>query len=133
MSAGDTTDWTGFREFKSVALTASYVLSWHCEGASLVVDLDLCLQPDHAFYEPPRRAGRPCIRPALLEFPECTRLAPAAAAADLPVARAASTMGLGRIAGFRRVGEGRYRLFGEFGTVTIESGRPLLRLTGKLV
>jgi len=52
----DTTDWTDLREFKSVDLTQSFVLSWSTESESLLVDVDLFLCPDHTFFEKPRPA-----------------------------------------------------------------------------
>lgn len=126
----DSTNWTELREFKGVLLTDSYVLSWHCEGHDLVVDLDLCLGPAHPFYERPRRAEGACIRPALLQFPECTELTGSDKAESLE--DAASRMAHGRISAFRRVADGRYELGGEFGRAVIVSDRPLLRLGDRL-
>ena len=34
----------------------------------------------------------------------------------------------GQIAGLRRTGEGRYEIYGKFGTVAILADRPLLRI-----
>jgi len=124
----DTTDWTELREFKDVALTRSFVLSWHVEGGDLVLDLDLCLEPSHPFYEQPRRSQGDCIRPALLKFPACKRLVTGVRDAHEAVDTVASRIGHGRIAGLERSGEGRYKLRGDFGTVTIDGDRPLLRL-----
>jgi len=129
----DVTDWTELREFKAVDMTKSFVLSWDSESESLLIDLDLYLCPEHAFYERPRPAEKACFRPALLEFPYCSSLEYAVGKTDsLSVAEAAGALGLGAIAGLRRVGEGRYEITGDFGRVEIEAERPLLRLKGPI-
>jgi len=126
--AGDTTDWRDLREFRGVDLEASYVLGWKVKEGALVVEVDLCLAPEHPFYEPPRPSEKACIRPAVIEFPGCTQVAVAGSPAAGSPAEAASRLDLGRIGGFARVGEGGYRLTGRFGTVDIRADRPLLRL-----
>ncbi|ANO52019.1 hypothetical protein [Woeseia oceani] len=125
----DTTDWTALREFKAVDLTASYVLSWHVNGEALLLELDICLAPQHPFYEEPRPSEDACIRPGVLEFPYCVRLVAANRTADkAAIAGLASRLGLGRINGLRRTGDGIYELQGKFGDVTIHAERPILRL-----
>lgn len=125
----DTTDWKELREFKGVDLTASYVLSWQVEGEALLLDLDLCLLPEHAFYEKPRRKDAGCIFPAVLEFPYCSQLRSADVRADAgTINGVASRLGLGRIRGMQRTGDGIYRLRGQFGSITVHAERPLLRL-----
>ena len=130
----DVTDWRELREFSAVDLTKSFVLSWGTESESLLIDLDLFLCPDHAFYEKPRPAEKACFRPALLEFPYCSAIASGADAQNgQSVADIAATLGHGAIGGLRRVGEGRYEITGEFGHVEIDAERPLLRLKGSIV
>ena len=124
----DTTDWTELREFRHTDLTQSFVLSWSVEGESLLVDVDLYLTPKHALYEAPRPAERACFRPALIEFPWCSRVAMAGDTKAQTVSSAIRALGLGRIEGFRRTGEGQYEISGEFGTVDILGERPMLRL-----
>ena len=68
------TDWRELREFRAIDMTKSFVLSWNYESESLLIDLDLFLCPDHAFYEEPRPAEKACFRPALLEFPYCSSI-----------------------------------------------------------
>lgn len=127
--ADDITDWTELREFKGVDLAASFVLSWHRDGHRLLIDMDLCLLPDHALYEPPRRDGQACIWPAALEFPHCDRIEAGGQSADEQTfGPFASRLGLGRISSLQRTGEGRYRLQGRFGSVQIDADRPILRL-----
>jgi hypothetical protein len=128
----NTTDWTRLREFKDVDLTASFVLSWHRDDDALVLDLDLCLTPEHAFFEPPRRTGGACIRPALLEFPHCSRLASdEQVIVNDDIGPFAAKLAHGKINGLRRIGDGRYRISGEFGDVIVDAERPILRLGGK--
>ncbi len=129
----ETTDWTKLREFKAVDLTSSYVLSWQMTGHVLVIDLDLCLTAEHPFYVAPRRLRQDCIQPALLEFPHCDRLssddAPSRTGGPASVARG---IGLGRIHGLQLVDDGHYEMSGDFGTVQIQSERPILRLGDRL-
>lgn len=126
-------DWRELREFKAVDLTRSFVLSWHTESETLLIDLDLFLCPDHAFYEEPRPAEKACFRPAILEFPYCSVLSSGADTDNgQSVADIAATLGHGLIEGLRRIGEGRYEITGEFGQVEIDAERPLLRLKGQL-
>jgi hypothetical protein len=129
----DVTDWRELREFKAVDLTKSFVLSWDTESGSLLIDVDLFLCPDHAFYEEPRPAEKACFRPAFLEFPNCSRII---CSADTEITQSlpeiVATLGRGPIEGFRRIGEGRYEIRGEFGQVEIDAERPLLRLKGQL-
>ncbi len=127
------TDWKELREFNAVDLTKSFVLSWDTESESLLIDLDLFLCLDHAFYEKPRPAEKACFRPALLEFPYCSGIMSGADAQDgQSVSDIAATLEHGAIAGLRRIGEGRYEITGEFGHVKIDAERPLLRLKGPI-
>jgi hypothetical protein len=123
------TNWTELREFRAVDLTESFVLSWDAESGSLQIDLDLFLCPEHAFYERPRPRERACYRPAILEFPFCSRIESAGsrAAGDTVSARAAK-LASGRISGLRLVDDGHYEMKGEFGTVELFAERPILRL-----
>lgn len=127
------TDWTKLREFKAVDLASSYVLSWQMSGHVLIIDLDLCLTAEHPFYVAPRRLRQDCIQPALLEFPHCRRLS----GADAPArsgdpAEIAREMGLGKIHGLQLIDDGQYEMSGDFGTVQIQSERPILRLGDRL-
>jgi hypothetical protein len=129
----DVTDWRELREFKAVDLSQSFVLSWDTESESLLIDLDLFLCPDHAFFEKPRPAEKACFRPALLEFPNCSDITSGSdTESSQSVADIAATLELGAIEGLRRVGEGRYEITGEFGQIEIDAERPLLRLKGQL-
>lgn len=131
--ADDLTDWRELREFNAVDLSKSFVLSWNTESDSLMIDLDLYLCPEHAFYEKPRPAEKACFRPALLEFPDCSAIRSAAGTDEgLSVADTVGAIGPGAIEGLQRVGEGRYEITGEFGQVEIEAERPLLRLRGPI-
>lgn len=126
--ADGATDWRKLREFTAVDLTRSYVLSWEVQSGILMVDVDLHLQPEHAFYEEPRPAQKVCIRPAVIEFPYCESvLADTVPGIDEPAA-VAGALGLGAIKGFRRLGDGRNELRGTFGVVVIDAERPLVRL-----
>lgn len=127
------TDWTELREFNAVDLSASFVLSWDTESESLLIDLDLFLCPDHAFYEKPRPAEKACFRPALLEFPYCDGLeADGDAPGGMSVSDAAAALRHGAISGLRRIGNGIYEITGEFGRVRINAERPILRLKGPI-
>jgi hypothetical protein len=129
----DVTDWRELREFKAVDLTESFVLSWSTDAESLLIDLDLYLCTDHAFYEKPRPAEKACFRPAFLEFPYCSGITSGAGTEDgQSVPDTAAGLGLGAIEGLRRIGEGRYEITGEFGQVEIDAERPLIRLKGQL-
>lgn len=116
--------WTDLREFAGVDLESSYVLSWSKEGETLLLDVDLQLKPEHAFYERPRPSQKACIRAALIEFPYCDSVRLGA------IETSTQDLSLGRISGLDLVDDGEYELRGEFGTVLIRSERPLLRLKG---
>ena len=122
-----TTDWRQLREFADVDLTRSFVLSWHVESDSLIIEIDLFLTPAHPFYEMPRPAEKVCIRPAYIEFPACEDLV-ADGGTDGEPAAIAAFLGHGAISGLRRCAEARYEISGEFGTVFVNAERPLLRL-----
>lgn len=124
--SGDTTDWTELREFKGADLTQSYVLSWSLDAGSLLLDVDLFLRPDHPFYEPPRPAEKACYRPALIDFPHCTRASDSPGEARL--LDSVSRLRPGKITGLRRTGEGQYQVDGKFGNVVIHAERPMVRL-----
>ncbi len=129
----DVTDWRELREFNAVDMSKSFVLSWETDSESLLIDLDVFLCPDHAFYEKPRPAEKACFRPATLEFPYCSDIA---SGADMDIVRSvpdqAATLGHGASEGLRRIGEGCYEISGEFGQVKIDAERPLLRLKGPI-
>jgi hypothetical protein len=124
----DKTDWSDLQEFRGVDLGRSYVLSWSTESESLLIDVDLYLTPEHPFYEEPRPAEKACFRPALIEFPWCTRVASREDSTAQNFPGAVQSLGNGRISGLRRTGEGRYEVLGEFGTVDIVAERPMVRL-----
>jgi hypothetical protein len=124
----DTTNWTNLREFAGVDITQSYALSWMLEGESLLIDLDLFLKEEHPFFEKPRPAQKACFRPAFLEFPLCTTIQRPESNPGATLASAAKTIAAGKITGLTRTGEGEYEICGDFGTVTIEADRPLLRI-----
>ena len=122
------TNWTEFREFATVDLEQSFVIAWESEGQSLMIDLDVVLRPEHTFYEEPRPAEGACYRPAVIEFPACTQITAPGKDSSAEVAEVIESLQVGRIAGFRRTGNGCYAISGDFGTVGINSERPLLRL-----
>lgn len=126
--AGDTgsVGWRRLNEFSGVDLSKSFVLSWRLEGDALHIELDLHLTPEHPFYEKPRPAEKYCIRPAILEFPHCDGLV-TGDGARAP-GEVAAALGHGAIADFNRRDEGPYEITGDFGTVTIDAERPVLRL-----
>ena len=125
----DVTDWRELREFSAVDLTKSFVLSWGTESESLLIDLDLFLCPDHAFYEKPRPTEKACFRPAFLEFPFCSGIKSGAdEGGSQPVSEAVQALMHGAISGLRRVGDGHYEITGGFGQVEIDAERPILRL-----
>ena len=41
----ETIEWRQLREFAAVDLTRSFVLSWHIESGTLIIDIDLYLMP----------------------------------------------------------------------------------------
>lgn len=128
--ASETIDWRKLREFAGVDLTGSFVLTWYLEADTLFIDSDILLLPTHPFYEKPRPAEKVCIRPAILEFPFCTGVFVDGSTAGDDIAGCVRRLGHGAISGMQRYDDGRYELQGEFGTVTIEAERPVLRLKG---
>lgn len=123
---GETIDWRQLREFADIELARSYVLAWQLERGALLVDVDLELGKSHVFYEEPRPAERVCIRPATIEFPTLKALELNGAGGD-GIEETVSRLQLGAIHGFRRSHDGPYQLDGEFGTVTIDAERPIVR------
>ena len=126
--ADESTDWRKLREFAAIDLYQSYALSWHLEAENLRVDVDLFLMPGHPFYEEPRPAEKVCIRPAIIEFPICKSVQTDEAASMSNVAYAVESLGHGTFEGLRRLADGRYEIRGEFGVVTVDSERLILRL-----
>ncbi len=128
----DVTNWTELREFSGVDLEQSFVVDWETEGESLLIDLDLFLRPEHAFYEEPRPAEGACYRQAVIEFAYCTKVTGPESEGTSEVAEAIKALKTGRISGLRRNGDGFYEIVGEFGSVGINAERPILRLIGRL-
>lgn len=129
MSATTAADWRQFREFSAVDLEQSFVLSWQVDSASLLIDIDVLLTPEHPFYERPRPSEKSCIRPAIIEFPCCVALRIGDSAPGT-VAETAEGIGHGAIKGLQRLVDGRYEILGDFGTVLVSAERPLLKLRG---
>lgn len=125
-----TVDWREFREFAAVDLTSSFVLSWHFESDTLFIDTDILLLPDHPFYERPRPAERVCIRPAIIEFPFCVGVALDGSSSGDDIKTRVGGLGHGAVTGMQRRADGSYEIRGEFGTVSIDAERPVLRLKG---
>jgi hypothetical protein len=128
--ANEYVGWRKLREFAGVDLTRSFVLSWHVEARTLMIDVDLFLEPSHPFYEKPRPAEKVCIRPAIIEFPHCESIRPESDEAKGSLSDIADALGPGAIDGLRRFSEGPFEIRGDFGMVRIDSERPLLRLRG---
>ncbi|MDH3747026.1 MAG: hypothetical protein OER97_02370 [Gammaproteobacteria bacterium] len=124
-------DWRQLREFTGVELTKSHVLSWHVEGDTLMIDVDVLLTPEHAFYEKPRPAERNCVRPAMIEFPHCEAVSVNGVAMDEPLSDTSARLELGAIKGLTRMDDGPFEITGEFGTVLVDAERPILRLQRK--
>ena len=128
MSDGDEIiEWRQLREFAAVDLTRSFVLSWHVEADTLIIDIDLYLMPEHPFYEKPRPAEKFCIRPAYIEFPFCESLR-SNGGSEGELVDIASNLGHGALTDLRRLSDDHYEISGEFGTVFVDAERPLLRL-----
>lgn len=121
-------DWRRLREFAGVDLGNSYVLSWQIDGDTLHIEIDLCLAPDHPFYEPPRPAERVCLRPAIIEFPYCEWIASDGETGVEATQAAVDVLGIGAISGLRRFDDGPFEISGDFGIVRISAERPILRL-----
>ena len=128
MSSGFPTDWRELREFAAVDLSRSFALSWDVHSDALLIDVDVLLTPEHPFYETPRPKEKVCIRPAIIEFPFCERVTSDEVPAETKPAAAVKRLKNGAITGLRQTGDGRYEISGEFGAVTIEAERPILRL-----
>jgi hypothetical protein len=126
----ETVDWRKLREFAGVDLAGSFVLSWYLQAATLFIDSDILLLPQHPFYEKPRPAEKVCIRPAIIEFPFCTGVSLDGAGSGDDIKGLVNRLGHGAISGLRLCRDGCYELQGEFGTVIIEAERPVLRLKG---
>ena len=77
----------------------------------------------------PRPAEKVCIRPAVIEFPYCDELR-SDRVAGKDVVEITGNLGHGAIEDLRVVADGRYEISGEFGTVSIDAERPILRLKG---
>ena len=125
----DTTSWQELREFADVDLARSYVLSWQAERDTLLIDIDLFLEPEHPFYEKPRPAEKVCIRPALIEFPYVDKCR----LDDMPprqLIELIKNLKHGAIEDLTVSGDGCYEIRGEFGTVSVNAERPILRLKG---
>ena len=127
MSDDGKISWRQLREFVDVDLTKSFVLSWHTEGETLVIDIDLYLEAEHPFYEKPRPAEKICIRPASIEFPYCEKLQADVVDGD-EVLEITEKLGHGAIDDLNVLDDGRYAISGEFGTVSVIAERPILRL-----
>lgn len=127
--SSDKTGWRELREFADVDLTQSYVLSWQAQRDTLLMDIDLYLEPGHPFYERPRPAEKVCIRPALIEFPhvdECR----VGGSSPRQLIEVVEDLGHGEIEDLNVSGDGCYEIRGEFGTVSVNAERPVLRLKG---
>ena len=129
MSAEGRISWRQLREFADVDLTKSFILSWHTEGETLVIDIDLYLEAEHPFYEKPRPAEKFCIRPACIEFPHCEELR-SDAVEGKEVTEITEKLSHGAIGDLSVLDDGRYAFNGEFGTVSVVAERPILKLKG---
>lgn len=114
-------DWRKLPEFAAVDLQKSFVLGWEVEAGLLMIDVDLYLMPEHAFYEEPRPAEKVCIRPAALEFPLFEGI-------ESDQGKPLAQLGNGAISGLWRHNDGRYEIRGDFGVVLIDAERPIIRL-----
>jgi hypothetical protein len=121
------TDWRRLREFASVDLNQSFILSWHVESETLMIDIDVFLTAEHPFYEKPRPAEKVCIRPAIIEFPICEGIS-VDGNSQSTLGETVESLGHGAIDGLQRHENGQYEINGNFGTVLVTAERPLLRL-----
>lgn len=120
MNEDTATDWRDLPEFAGMDLSQSFVLGWERQSGMLVIDVDLLLTPEHAWYEKPRPAEKVCIRPAAIEFPHFEGV-------ESDAGTALDTFETGAISGMQRLADGRYEICGDFGTVRIDAERPTVR------
>jgi hypothetical protein len=125
---GQRIDWRQLREFAATRLDGSFVVEWRLDGETLLIDVDLQLDPEHPFYEKPRPAEKVCIRPAVIEFPWLESLAVDGGEAGGDAAGKVAGLRAGAIENLWRMHEGPYVLQGAFGNVEIDAERPILRL-----
>jgi hypothetical protein len=125
---GASVDWRQLREFSGVDIERSFILSWQLERDVLPIDVDLMLTEKHPFYEKPRPKEKACIRAAILEFPCCESITLQDEEAAKSLADLTGRLRGGEIRSLCRVDDGPYVISGDFGTVTIDAERPILRL-----
>lgn len=118
--------YTALDQLRHVYLEDSYVLGISESEANVDFLLDLVLTEDHPAYAAPRDDEQYCYRRALLRFPNVTR-----AAWDtrvvVPARDATGSVDYGSIDTFV-VDRRSYRLTGDWGSVTVESDPPVLRM-----
>ena len=112
-------------------MASSFVLSWQYETGTLFIDVDILLLPDHPFYEKPRPKEKVCIRPGIIEFPFCELVIIEGEQAGEDIAATVDKLGHGAIRRLRLLSDGCYEIDGDFGSVRIESERPLLKLKSR--
>jgi hypothetical protein len=113
---------------KDVYLEDSYVLGIGDEPPILRITLLLVLRENHPQYAPPEGRERYCYRLAVLEFRDVV-LANWSRRSLVKYRDADGRVDYGNIDVFYREVDGSYHLEGDWGTVDITSGPPVIKLT----
>jgi hypothetical protein len=107
-------------------LEDSWVLDVTARPGLLVLSLEVVLRETHAEHRPPKPGEQYCYRRARLIFPEVTTLAWSDQGRE-PARDASGEIDYGSVDALL-VGDGRYSLFGDFGTIEISSAAPRIEL-----
>jgi hypothetical protein len=107
----------------------SYVLAITARPGRVVISLDLVLTPQHPEYRPPAPGEQHCYRRAELVFEGVRQLWWRSSNAP-PASDASGELDLGNIDSFT-VGENRYHLEGDWGSMDVDAAHPSIRLSGR--
>jgi hypothetical protein len=125
------TSWREMAAFTGVDLEDSFIKGWQLSADSFVIELEASLWPEHPSYESPIKGNYTCYKPARLVFPSARQVSGLRPMSDVRATRDPNgSIDYGTIDVLTGSGA-RYRVVGEFGSVTLESDAPVLQLTSE--
>jgi hypothetical protein len=115
-------NWPDMPEFQHVEITDCFVLSWGETDGDLVFTVEASLWPGHPRYTTPPKTQWTCYRKATLRFPGLKHVE---GLLPMPKTQSATdpdgSVDYGTIDSLWREDDDSYRLYGDFGEVTIHS------------
>lgn len=126
--------WSEIDIFRNIDLQDSFVIGWKCSDETFFVDMEASLWPGHPDYEAPMKDEHTCYKKARLLFRKPSNIEGLLSIdqIDANEVTEGEILDYDTIESFE-IGDGRFRLVGAFGDVTLSADDWAFKVARKLV